>query len=34
LKSKRVINAKSPCIGTQLPDNNAKNLLTLFAYFG
>jgi len=31
MKSKRVINAEFPCIGTQVPDNHAKNLLVFFS---
>jgi len=32
MKSKRVINSKSPCIRTQVPDNEAKNLLAFVHY--
>jgi len=31
MKSKRVITKKLLCIGTKVPDNGAKNLLTKFA---
>jgi len=31
MKSKRVINAKLPYIGTQVPDNGTKDLLAFFS---
>jgi len=34
MKSKRVINEKLSCIGTQVPGNGAKNLLAFFAFNG